>query len=110
MNSSTGETIDYHLIVGRRVLGTAFSKFFESWIDNSKGRLLLSERELEWQGFAGTRDWKAYPPTLREVKAWRASMTRMAESYITVSLTGPCFIRLHHMSEAEDRYQAMGLL
>ena len=37
----------------------------------ARNRLVFTERELELQGFAGTRDWKAYPPAVKEVKAGR---------------------------------------
>ena len=70
----------------------------------------MSEAELKRQTFLGTRDWKAYPPTVDEVKAWRQSMRRLAERRIMMSWTGPGWVRISHMIAAEKRYKALGLI
>ena len=75
-----------------------------------RNRLVFTESNLKWQSIAGTRDWKAYPPTVKEVRAWRRSMTRRADRGIVVSWTGAGWVRIHHMGEAEKRFKAMGLL
>ena len=75
-----------------------------------RNRLVFTESELKLQSIAGTRDWKAYPPTVKEVRAWRRSMTRRADRGIFVSWTGAGWVRIHHMGEAEKRFKAMGLL
>ena len=46
-----------------------------------RNRLVFTESKLKLQSIAGTRDWKAYPPTVKEVRAWRRSMTRRAEGH-----------------------------
>ena len=34
-----------------------------------RNRLVLTESKLKLQSIAGTRDWKTYPPTVKEVRA-----------------------------------------
>ena len=36
--------------------------------------------KMERQGWTGKRDWKANPPTLEEVKEWRAEMRKISAS------------------------------
>ena len=75
-----------------------------------RNRLVCTETELERQAWLGTRDWKAYPPTMKDVQAWRASMTRNVERGRMISWTGEGWLHIHRMSEAEKRYKALGLL
>lgn len=75
-----------------------------------RNRLLLSQAELERQTLLGIRDWTLYPPTVAEVKVWRASMNRRFERGMTVSWTGQGWLHIHRMCEAEKRYEALGLL
>ncbi|MGA7323980.1 MAG: hypothetical protein WBX25_05765 [Rhodomicrobium sp.] len=68
----------------------------------------IDEKELEWQTILGTRDWKAYPPSVREVREWREGLN--GRRGIMVSFTGTGASRLFAMADAEKRYEAMGLL
>lgn len=76
-------------------------------IDDTPG---FTEAELRRQRIAGTRDWQAYPPTVDEVKAWRASIIRNIERGRMISWTGAGWIYNHHMADAEKRYKALGLM
>ena len=70
----------------------------------------LTEAELQRQTLHGTRDWEAYPPTIDEVKAWRAAVNKRAARGLMISFTGPGSIHFLQMSKAEKRYKALGLL
>jgi hypothetical protein len=56
----------------------------------------------------GFRNWKAYPPSLAEVKQWRAGLKWQHEQGIMVSWSAEGFNRIHHMAGAERRFEAMG--
>ncbi len=73
-------------------------------------RTILSTNELEWQTIPGTRDYKKYPLTVAEVKAWRRSTNASLDRGVMVSWTAEGRARIHRMAEAEKRYKAMGLL
>jgi len=70
----------------------------------------LTVEEPRRQENLGTRDWKANPPTLEEVRAWRASMNAQIKRGMHVSWTGAGWIRNHQMAEAEKRFKEQGLL
>jgi hypothetical protein len=76
----------------------------------SKPVPILSDFELECQGWTCNRDWEAYPPTLKEVHKWWQSRKRLAESRRMISFTGAFFNRMHRMRKAEECYEALGLL
>ena len=75
-----------------------------------RDRSILTAKELEDQTWAGTRDWKKYPPTLDEVKAHRRSREMLAQQRVMVSYTGAGWAYVSHMIAAENRFEAMGLL
>jgi len=56
------------------------------------------------------RNWKAYPPSLDEVKEWRAGLDWMHDQGMFVSWSAQGFDNIHHMGDAERRFEAMGLL
>jgi hypothetical protein len=70
----------------------------------------LTVEEPRRQENLGTRDWKVYPPTLEEVRAWRASTNAQIKRGMQVSWTGAGWIRNHQMAEAEKRFKEQGLL
>ena len=71
---------------------------------------MLSEEELKRQTLLGIRDWTLYPPTVAEVKAWRAAVNKRAARGLMISFTGPGSIHFLQMSKAEKPYKALGLL
>ncbi len=75
-----------------------------------RDRTILSASEHEWQIIPGTRNYKKYPLTFAEVKAWRRSTNERLDRVVMVSWTGEGWARIHRMAEAEKRYKAMGLL
>ena len=75
-----------------------------------RDRTLISASELEWRTILGTRDYRKYPLTVAEVKAWRRGLNAMHNRGVMVSWTGEGWARIHRMSEAEKRYRAMGML
>ncbi|MGA7325339.1 MAG: hypothetical protein WBX25_12835 [Rhodomicrobium sp.] len=58
----------------------------------------------------GLRDWHAYPPSLEEVKDWRRCRRRMDEQGILFSWTAAGMMEICALGDAEDRFEAMGLL
>jgi hypothetical protein len=75
-----------------------------------RDRTVLSAKDLEWATIFGTRDYEKYPATLAEVKAWRQDVTDRINRGIFVNPSVIGFNRMIVMVEAEERYQAMGLL
>ena len=75
-----------------------------------RDRTILSASEHEWQTILGTRNYKKYPLTVAEVKAWRRSTNERLDRGVMVSWTGEGWARIHRMAEAERRYMAIGLL
>lgn len=53
-----------------------------------RDRTILSANELEWQTILGTRNYKKYPLTFAEVKAWRRSTNERLDRVVMVSWTG----------------------
>ena len=90
----------------------AKAELAESLVDQypSKPVPILSDFELECQGWTCTRDWEAYPPTLREVYEWRQWMRRRAETRRSINLTAGFVNRMRRIKKAEECYKALGLL
>lgn len=65
--------------------------------------------EFEERGTSGERDWDRFPPSLEEVKDWRAGQDMQARQGMMISLNGIGAARLFAMSDAEKRFKEMGL-